>query len=172
MDRRVGRVDELTGDKAVGDLRGQLVGLCDRTLHALRAVREHELRAIGLHDLAALHAHGLRHNDDDAVASGRGDGRQADAGVAGGGLDDDGARLEHAALLRVLDHGQRHAVLHGTGRVEVLELCQNAGLELLLFFDMGQLQKGRFSDQLVSGCIDLTHEMFLHLCIVLLNMYV
>ena len=50
----------------------------------------------------------------------------------------------HAALLRVLDHGQRHAVLHGTGRVEVLELCQNAGLELLLFFDMGQLQKGVF----------------------------
>ena len=167
VDRRVCRVDELAGDKAVRDLRGQLVGLRDRALHALCAVREDELRAIGLHDLAALDAHGLRHDDDDAVASGRGDGRQTDAGVAGGGLDDDGVRLEHAALLRVLDHGQRHTVFYGAGRVEVLELCQNTGFELLLFFNMRQLQKGRFTDQLVSGCIDLAHEMFLHLCIVI-----
>ena len=168
VDRRVGRVDKLAGDKAVGDLRGQLVGLRDGPLHALRAVREDELRAIGLHDLSALHAHGLRHDNNDAVTSGRGDGRQANAGVAGRGLNDHGVRLERTALLRILDHGQSHAVFHGASRIEVLELCQNAGFELLLFFNMRQLQKGRFSDQLVSGCINLAHEMFLHLSVIIL----
>ena len=157
MDRRVGRVDKLTGDKAVGDLRSQLVGLCDRTLHALRAVREHELRAIGLHDLAALHAHGLRHNDDDAVASGRGDGRQADAGVAGGRLDDDRAGLEDALGLCVIDHGLGDTVLDRTGRVEVLQLSQDLGLQALGSLDMSEFQQRGMADQLVSGSVDFAH---------------
>ena len=157
VDRRVRGVDELTGDKAVGDLRGKLVRLGDCPLHALRTVGEHELRAIGLHELAALHAHGLGHDDDDAVASSGGDGRKTDAGVAGGGLDDDGARLEHAAPLRVLDHGKRHAILHRAAGVKILQLCQYTRLEPLLFFHVRQLQQGRFADQLVCGRIDVTH---------------
>ena len=165
MYRRVRGVDKLPGDKAVGDLRGKLVGLRDRALHALRAVGEHELRAVGLHELTALYAHGLRHDDDNAVASGGSDGGKADAGVAGGGLDDDGARLEHTALLCVLDHGQRHAVLHRAAGIEVFQLCQNARLELLFLFNVRQLQQGRFADQLICRCIDIAHTRFLHFCL-------
>ena len=75
----VRRVDKLAGDEAVRDLRGQLVGLGDGALHALGAFGQDELGAVGLHELAALDGHGLRHDDDDAVASGGSDGGKADA---------------------------------------------------------------------------------------------
>ena len=54
-----------------------------------------------------------------------GDHRQADAGVAGGRLDDRAAGLELAGGLRGLDHPGRDAVLHRAAGVEVLHLGQH-----------------------------------------------
>ncbi len=107
----VRRVDKLAGDEAVRDLRGQLVGLGDGALHALGALGQHQLRAIGLHQLAALHAHGVRHDDDDTIAACSGHGGKADAGVAGGRLDDDGAGLQQTLFFCVVDHGLGDPVL-------------------------------------------------------------
>ena len=65
---RVGGVHELAGDKGIGNLLCQLIGLGNGTLHALGTLAQHQLCTVGLHQLAALHAHGLGHHDDDAVA--------------------------------------------------------------------------------------------------------
>ena len=154
----VGRVDELAGDEGVGDLFRQLIGLGDGTLHALCALAEHQLCAVGLHQLAALDAHGLGHHDDDAVALGGGHSGQTDASVAGGRLDDDGAGLQLAGGLGVIDHGFGDAVLDGTGGVEVFQLCQQLGGKVFVLLDVGQLQQRGVADQLVCGSIDLAHN--------------
>ena len=157
----VGGVHKLAGDEAVGQLLGQLVGLGDGTLHALGALGQDQLCAVGLHQLAALDAHRLRHHDDDAVAAGGGDGSQADAGVAGGRLDDDGVGLQQALGLGVVQHGLGDPVLHGAGGIQVFQLGQDLGLQAVVLFNMGQLQQGGVADQLVSGSIDLAHDGFL-----------
>ena len=154
----VGRVDELAGDEGVGDLFCQLVGLGDGALHALGTLAQHQLCAVSLHQLAALDAHGLGHHDDDAVALGSCHGSQTDAGVAGGGLDDDGAGLELAGSLGVIDHGLGDTVLDGAGGVEVFQLCQKLGRKVCILLDMGQLQQRGVADQLVCGSIDLAHN--------------
>ena len=158
MGGRVGGVHELSGNEAVRDLLGQLVGLGDGALHALGPFGQNQLRAIGLHDLAALHAHGLRHDDDDAVPPGGGHGGQPNSRVAGGGLNDDGAGLQKALGLGVVDHGLGDPVLDRPGGVEVLQLRQDPGLQALFLFNVDQLQKGRFADQLVGGCVNLAHD--------------
>ena len=93
MDGRVSRVDELTRDKASRGLGRQLFCLGDGALHALGSFCQHDLGAVGFQDVPSFHAHGFRHGEDDPVAFGCGDGRQADAGVAGGGFNDDSAFL-------------------------------------------------------------------------------
>ena len=90
---RVCRVDELTRDKAVRGLLRKLICLRDRAGHTLCALGQNQLRAVGLEHIAALDGHGLGHGEDDAVAAGRRDSRQTDAGVAGGRLDDGSPRL-------------------------------------------------------------------------------
>ena len=158
MDGGIRRVYKLAGDESIGDLFCQLICLGDGAFHALGTLGEHQLRAIGLHQLASFHAHGLRHDDDNAVAAGRGDGSKADAGVAGGGLDKYRARLQQALRLGVVDHRLGDAVLDGARGVKVLQLREDRGFQLLFFFDIGELQQGRFSDQLIGGCINVRHD--------------
>ena len=161
MDGGVGGVHKLAGDEAVGNFLRQLIGLGDGTLHALGALGEHQFRAVGLHQLAALHAHGLGHHDDDAVAPGGGHRSQTDAGVAGGGLDDNGAGLQKALGLGIINHGLGDTVLHAAGGVEILQLAQDFGLQALFLLNVDQLQQRGLSDQLISGCINVTHHQFL-----------
>ena len=144
--RGVRGVDELAGDEAVRDLGGELIRLGDRALHALRALGEHELGAVRLHELAALDGHGLGHDDDDAIAARRRDRRQTDAGVAAGGLDDDGVRLQDALRLGLVDHRLGDAVLDRAGGVEVLQLREQLRLKAELLFNMGELQQRGAAD--------------------------
>ena len=153
----IGLIDKLAGDKAAGNLLRQFVRLGDGALHALGAVGQHQLCAVGLHQLAALHAHGIRHNDNDAVAPGRGDGGQPDAGIAGGRLDDDGALFQQALFLGVVDHRLGNAVLNGAGGVKILQLGQELCLQAVFLFDVGQFQQGSFSDELIGGSINVSH---------------
>ena len=154
----VGRVDELTGDEGVRDLLCQLIGLGNGTLHALGTLAQDQLCAVSLHQLAALHAHGLRHDDDDAVALGRRHSGQTDAGVAGGRLNDDRTRLQLASGFCIVDHLLGDAVFDRTRRVEVFQLCQDGGLQILLLLDVGQLQQRSVTDQLICGRINLAHK--------------
>ena len=170
MGGRVGGVHELSGNEAAGNLLGQLAGLGDGALHAPGPFGEDQLRAVGLHQLAALHAHGFGHDNDNAVAPGGGHGGQADAGVAGGGFDDDGAGFQKAPGLGVVEHGLGDPVLDGPGGVEIFQLRQDPGLQPLFLLDMDQLQQGRFADQLIGGCVYLAHSGFLLIISILIIM--
>ncbi len=161
MDRGVRRVDELPWDKGVGDLLGKLLGLGDGALHALGAFGKHQLRAVGFHQLSAFDAHGLGHNNDNAVAAGRRNGSKADAGVAGGGLDKYRARLQQALRLRVVNHGLGDAVLDGTRGVKILQFREKCSLQAFFLLNIGELQQRSLSDQLIGGCIDVRHGIFL-----------
>ena len=78
-------IEPTSGNKAVGDLLGQLVSLGDSALHALGAFSQNQLGTVSLHQLAALHAHGFGHDNDDLIAAGSCHAGQADAGVGTGG---------------------------------------------------------------------------------------
>src|SRR5205814_10396015 len=66
------------------------------------------------------------HDSGAAVALQGGGEREADAGIAGGGLDDRPAGPEPALPLGSLDHREADAVLHRAARVEILELRHDA----------------------------------------------
>ena len=51
--------------------------------------------------------------------------REPDAGVAGGALHDETARLQGAAGLRIPDDAERRTILHGAAGVHELRLAQN-----------------------------------------------
>ena len=161
MGLRVGRVHKLAGHKAAGNLLGQLLGFGDGTAHALGALGEHQLGAVGLQQLAALHAHGIGHHNDGPIAAGGRDRRQANAGVAAGGLNDDRTFLQQALGLGVVDHGLGHTVFRRTGGVKVFQLGQDLGLQALSLFQMGEFQQRGMANQLICGRINLTHDVFL-----------
>ena len=66
----------------------------------------------------------VRHRKYAVVAAQGSDNGQADAGIAGGGLDDCPSRQQFAFPLRRCDHGQGRAVLDATSGVQVFELRQ------------------------------------------------
>ena len=165
----VGGVIKLAGDEAAGDLPGQLFRLGYRTGHA--AFRhQHQLRPVSLQQGTALRAHGGRHGEDHPIALGDGHGRKADAGVAGGGLDDRSAGLQHAGGLRLTQHLQGHPVLGASGGVAALQLGQNDGLQPAGTNVMINGKQRRIAHQLLHGMID-THDslpffpLFFILCI-------
>ena len=158
MDGGVRGVDELSGDEAPGYLCRQLFGLRDRALHALCALGQNEFRAIGLQNIAALHAHGLRHGEDDTVAFGCRDGRKADAGVAGGGFDDDGAGLQQSLRFRVLDHRLCDPVLDAPGGIEVFQLYEDGSIQGEFLLKIDDLHERGVADDVQCSFIDITHD--------------
>ena len=110
------------GRNAPGVAARDLARLGDRSLHLLLGRRQDDLRAEGLEQLPPLEAHALRHRQDAPVAAHRAHERQTDAGVPARRLDDDAARLERSAALRLLDHRQADAVLHRAAGVRLLHL--------------------------------------------------
>ena len=159
VDGGVGGVHELAGDNAVGGLLLQLLGLGDGTLHALGAVGEHELCAVCLHKLAALDGHSFGHGDDHLVAASRRHRGDADAGVAARGLDDGVVAAAHelAGLLGLVDHVLGDAVFDGPGGVEVFQLDEYAGLEVLIGLKVSELQKRGVADKLIDGRVNIAH---------------
>src|SRR5690606_31732750 len=90
----------------------------------------------------------VRADEDALVSTLLGHDRQPHPGVAGRRLDDGAARLEQAALLGVLDHLDRDAVLGAAARVQVLDLGQHhAGA---LRDHRIQLDQGRIADELTD----------------------
>ena len=128
---RVRLVLELPGEDGARDLGDDLLGLGDGALHAAGGIGEHELGAVRLQQQAALDRHRRRHREDDAVAAGRADHRERDAGVAARGLDDRAAGLELAGCLGGVDDRDAQAVLDARGGVVELELRQHVAADAL-----------------------------------------
>ena len=138
MNLRIGRVHELSWNKASGDFSGELLRLGDSALHPLDALCQHQLRSISLHQLPPFHRHGFRHGDDQPVTLGRGHRSQANAGIAAGRLDDDRALPQKAFFLCVLDHRLSDSILDAPRRVKVFQLCQQNSLQSVGFFYASQ----------------------------------
>ena len=159
VDGGVGGVHKLAGDNAVGGLLLQFLGLGDGALHAFGTVGEHELCAVCLHKFAALDGHGLGHGDDHLVAASRRHRGDADAGIATRGLDDGVVAAAHelAGLLGLVDHVLGDAVFDGAGGVEVFQLDEHAGLEVLIGLKVSELQKRSVADKLIDGRVNIAH---------------
>ena len=147
MDGRVGRVHKLSGDKAVGNFLGQLICFGDSAFHAFRAFRQHNFRAVTLQDVAAFHAHGLRHGQDDAIAFGGSNGRQADARVSGSRLDNNGTFFQQSLCFRILNHRLGDTVLHAACRIEVFQLDQNRCFQSQFLFNVDNFHQRCVADQ-------------------------
>jgi hypothetical protein len=83
---------------------------------------EHQVGAQAADQLFALLAHVFRHDDADLITLEPSDQRDADAGVAGGGFDDDRIGPQPAIALGTFDHGQRDTVLDAAAGIEELGL--------------------------------------------------
>jgi hypothetical protein len=92
--------------------------------------RDDHLGAVRAEHRDLLLAHLVGHDEDAPVALVRRCDREADAGVPRGRLDDRPAGPQPAVPLGGLDQREADAVLHGSARIEVLELRENrrAGL--------------------------------------------
>ncbi len=88
----------------------------------VRGVGEDDLGAQEAHHLSPLDGEGLGHDAHERVALGCADHREAEAGVARGGLDDRLPRLQQPVMLGVLDHAQRQPILDGAHRIVGLAL--------------------------------------------------
>ena len=97
----------------------------------------------------------LRLGDDDqrAVAARIGDERKADAGIAGGCLDDQAAGAQLAALFRLQDHLPAGAVLHRAARVHELGLAEDGAAGRLR--GALQLDERRMADGFDNAVADL-----------------
>ena len=147
MRQRVGRIGELVGVEGAGQFRGDLLGhvliifgmaLADiGTRHAHFGAERAQML-----DLFARHLVG--HDEDDAVALGDADLGEAEAGIAGGRLDDGAAALELALFLGRRDHRQRDAVLDRAAGILAFKLDEQpafAGVEF------GQFDHRRLADE-------------------------
>ena len=154
----VGRVYKLAGDKTVRRLLGKFLRLSNGPLHALSAISQYQLRTVCLHELPPFHTHRLRHHNDDPVAPSRRHRGQPNPGIPGGGLNDHRGRLQYAPGLRIIQHRLGHPVLDTAGRIEILQLCQDSGLQMVILFHMSQLQKWRPPGQLIRRCVNMAHS--------------
>ena len=130
---RVGHVRVLVGLEAAGDLLREPVGDAVVALRRVvldRGRRDHDLGAVGPQHRDLLLAHLVGHDEDAAVAACRRRDREADAGVAGGRLDDRPAGPQLPLALRRLDHRHPDPVLVRAAGIQVLQLREQGRLDV------------------------------------------
>ncbi|MNS23716.1 hypothetical protein D3C72_555410 [compost metagenome] len=151
------QVAELAGLVGVGDLGGQPVGdhlVVAGVVGRHVGGRDDDLGAVGLQEADLVLAHLVRHHEDAAVALHRGGHGQPDARVAAGGLDDGGAGLDQPALLGLLQHVERGAVLDAAAGVQALGFEQHGAGDA--FRDLVQLDERRVADAVQDG-VEILH---------------
>ncbi len=161
MTRRATRVGVLVRLPATGELTGETVGDAVVAVGVLRRDRgraHDHLGTVGpqhvalvLADLVGTHEHAL-------VAALLRDQGQADAGVAGGGLDDRPARLQFTRRFGRIDHLHRDAVLGASAGIEVFDLRRyepRSG-----FHHRVELDEGGVSDEVDDGIRNAHDSMF------------
>jgi hypothetical protein len=152
VDARIGGIAVLIRHVKTVRMRiEQLPGAFDRAVGAKLAWREVERRAVQREELTALDADVLGQDRQKFVAAPARQHGQSDAGVAACRLDDHPirARLQIAAGLGRVEHGQRHAVLDRTGWVGAFELGPDADTRPRT--EAGQLDQRRIADGAFYG---------------------
>ncbi len=62
-----------------------------------------------------------------------------------------------ASLLSIVNDCSCDAILYAACRIEVLQLCEESCRQIVLFFNMSQLQQRSVSNQLIGGGIYVRH---------------
>src|SRR3546814_10854803 len=146
---------------ALAQLPGEALGHVHVVVGVLVGNRRHlaQLGAGDAQEILLLLALGIGDDDDGAIAARAGDQGEADAGVAGGALDDDAARPQRAALLGVLDDGPGGAVLHRAAGVLELRLAEDLAAGLLR--QPAQADEGGVADRADKTVADVHGSGFL-----------
>ena len=122
MSLDVGGIAELVGDKGVGVLFMKLLCLGDCAVHALPGRGQDDLRPQSGKETPALLAHVFGHGQHQLQAAGGADIGKANAGIAGGRLNDHGSGLDFPGFLGFIDHIKGGTVLDGAKGVKVFQL--------------------------------------------------
>ena len=147
--QRIGGIVELVGKEGARQVARQarrvILVVLGMALAHVRARGVH-FRAQGFQVQHFFRRHLVGHDENHAVALDAAHQGQADAGVAGGGLDDGAARLQAAVGFGRFDDGQADAVLDGTAgilRFQFQEQLAQARVE------PGHFDQRGIADQLV-----------------------
>ena len=156
VDFRVGGIIELLWNPGIFGLGRQLFSHRNGPLHALGRGCQNQFGAQHSQQSASLNTHALGHGKDELVALGGSDKGQRNAGIAAGGLNNDGVLRKCAISLGGLDHRHADAILHAGKRVKEFAFNQHAGIEA--FGHFVQADQGRVADGLHNGVINFRHE--------------
>ncbi|MNZ71720.1 hypothetical protein D3C78_900860 [compost metagenome] len=119
--------------------------------------RQHDLRTQRPQMEDFFAAHFVGHHQNQGIAFLRGNQRQPEPGISGGGFNNGTARCEQPFALGFIDHRQRHAVFDGAARILVFEFQKErarTGIQLM------QLNHRRAANQFGNGVIN-RHGLFL-----------
>ncbi len=145
MGLHVGRIGELLHQNGAGELLDQPVGAFDGALDTVFRRCGDDVGAEGAHQDLLLATEALRHDEDAAISAHRRDEGQADAGVAGGRLDDGASGLEAALPLGSRDHRPADAILDAAAGIHVFQLGEDARA-LAGGIEAGQCHQGHLPD--------------------------
>ena len=126
VDGGIGGIHKLPQNHGSRNAIAQGFCLCNGAFHAFGGRGEFELCTVCFQQIAALDAHALRHGEDGAIAFCHAHPSESYAGVAAGGFNDGGARLQYAFLLGIFYHGKRYAVFHTAARIECFHFHCNS----------------------------------------------
>jgi hypothetical protein len=115
---------------APGFFSHDAVGGLDGPANAPGAGCKHQLGSQMPQQFLALDAHGLRHGEAQPVSAGCTDKGQSDAGVAAGGLHDQGVGPQRSVFFRIVDHGCGDAVLDAAQGIEKFKFGDDLGVQI------------------------------------------
>ncbi len=128
MNFRVRSVIELLQHVSVGIVRENFFRFHDCAGHSARTGRQNNFRAEGHQDDTTLETHGVRHDEDEFVASHRSYKRKADARVAACRLDQHGlAWMNQSRTFGFDDHADANAVFDAGQWILALEFGHDFG---------------------------------------------
>ena len=128
MEIRVGGILKLQRSKRIRNACSQLFGAPDSALDAFRIRCAVHFSTERLHDLDFLPGKPFGHEEHHTITLIHTNKRQANTGIAGGGLNDGGTRPQQTLLLGPADHAHSRAVLHAATWIQVFQLGINLTL--------------------------------------------
>ena len=130
--------------------------LGDQLQHPRNILEFQENRTVSLQNLGSLCGYpGLQYHCE-LISQCISIRRQCNAGVTTAEIHNGVSGLNLPLCLRILYHSQCRSVLHGTGRIEILQFCEHRCLQVMLLFIIGQFYQGGLSHQFCDGMINFS----------------
>ena len=125
--------------------------------HALVGRSEHDFCSQGFQQTSALDGHGIRHSENQSVASNGSSQGQTDTCVSACWLDDDGVLVDKSFLLGIVEHHHTNAVLHAASWIQHFKFDENLGFQSQLLLNLAEFQQWSLSYQFRNVFSNLCH---------------